>query len=750
MARKWLMGLRHDVGQALGPHTLRRETSSSVDSSEDLSGVFVDYRRKGAWRRYVWATVLGRDAQKKVRIGRLDVKVLKVSGASSNVELELEGRVWRGTETSFFVNRSDAVLRVQVDNGSVRVPVSRLAGHDIVERWFDLDDGKVQLELKYDVSPFGEASSRLWLPDPGPIAAPPPFDVNDFYKNVVDFKAELAPYIDAVNFVERSLKWTNLTLSRVALLIAAVHAWRFSSFFPAIHLYIAAFMLANLVVAFDSRRLAWTVFKKTADLDDDDDDKMRRTLSRSNVDLAVERFAAARHCTWRPSEKLLDKLFVDHARGKSRLTFSGFRTLLADCPKIVAADRRGVFSRQDTDSGSLDDVLEGGDSPEEEEEEKVVQEEASAVRGPLAKQVLNSVGQRISVLVYASTKIRGYGKILAFGRRVLEWDPKLTATSAAAFTANLLAVVVAGYAPRVYFLSVVGGAFFYYTDKRRALERFVKVAPTAFRRYTSLTDRKDLDLDILVDDGKPIHLVKGDVPRDDTVRDIARALFARLDTDDSGTIDSTEILRYALVAIPRAPPSIRDHVDDPADIRTQILQVINDFDKNGDGQLDFDEMYDFITTFGCSRILHQDELRRRLRLGHDGVPCLKFPSLVDDSDKSSSCLIFSGSHHRTLLSIRDDRLTYTNRHGTVKLLHTIYDVLPADKSDLFHVVHAEPPRFQRKTLVLAISDVLRDNLVDVLNVELLGKDPHYAEPDDLGGRTYYDPEKIRIQQLEDQ
>jgi len=373
------------------------------------------------------------------------------------------------------------------------------------------------------------------------------------------------------------------------------------------------------------------------------------------------------------------------------------------------------------------------------------------VKDVLIKNVMNRVGRKFSFLAYASAKFRGTATDLGLVRRVFQWDPPVASLSQAAVAGNLFLAWLWVRFPTAYFVLFVCGAFFYYSDKRRALEKLAKKGPGALKRYRDLTKGENLDMDILVDDGRPATAAElkvkkhralggGSSARSQALQTVIRSIFNRLDRDGDGTVTIAELLDFVVVAIPRATPGHRAMIGhdapDVALVESHARDVVNEYDADGDGSLDFDEMFAFVTNAGCARLLLQDELRRQLMT--TGVPCLKHPSRFSTSlggggegsatttptrggDASPSHGLAFGSHQSRVSLVDDGKLAYTNRHGHPV---TLYGIVSVDahptRPHVATVVHrGPPPRSHTKSLVLSMANVLRDPFVNTLQYELI-------------------------------
>jgi len=803
-------------------------------TDEDRKRAITDYSSRAAERRFAWSVLSGRDFQSRLRIGKLSVRVIEAANlpgvlyssvgeaATSNpyCVLSVEGRAWRTKtarrdlnprfyeETTFHVHRHDAVLRLEIFDegehhddrlGVLDVEVARLAGHKgHVTRWFrtrshlDWTSSAVLLQLRYDVSPLGEACSMLWLDPPKPPKPLPPFDINDFYKNAMAFRKETTPYLDAIADVFNAIKWVDPSKSRVWLFVAFTLAAYWHKFFALLHFVIAALMIYNFFVQREMAKLK----KKAAEIFARIDTNNSKTLSLPEVRKCIHELNAKTHLKDAPSDEEMEATFKKYAKnGSHELTLSDWIELVEDFPDdfsdlvgnfSLAYGSRSYRDGVDKDFDDLDGVLDddalgddlaavGGSSSGSSKRE------VKAIKGKLAKRVLNTVGRRVSFLAYASRQFDSMARDLALLRKVISMDPTVSADLCKmALAGNLFLCVLHNGLPTTYFFLVVAMAFFYYSEKRRTVERFAKVGSKALTRYRGLVakDPAVLDGSILIDDGRPaLHDAKirtGDV-RTKALQSVVRGIFSRIDTDANGIVEVKEFIDFVLLAIPRATPGIRHNCQDAAptdaDVEKKVRGVFAEFSADpskGEG-ITLEEMTNFIIRAGCARILVQDELRRQLTTSM-GLSCVKLPSRYNSSTAKASSRdkgkagyvnhfherraaepsptnhVVFGSH-QTQLALRGGQLSYTNRHGHAVTLRRVHAVEPhPTRPHILHITHEEADAFasmrrghhnSAKTLILSMSEVLRDNLFELLDFllltdegqqSLLADAPHTASP----------------------
>ena len=680
----------------------------------------------------------------------------------------------------------------------------------------------VELELEYDASPFGEAATMIWLDGPKPKKPTEPFDVNCFYKHAMEFKDEVTPYLDFATKAEHVLKWTDPTESFIYFITALLLATRWDLVPSILHFYIISVLLRNYFAMQRTEQLRERSKEIFITIDTD----KSKSISRSELGDATRMLIKAANAsskkgkknkTEQPTETDLDTLFSRFAKGKKELSLDDFTDLVEDCPQIVGAynamqkcfqehsehdldtvldDDNDTESRTSTSSAMTSFSSDGSDNAESSDyassstarvvaaptatttttttpppsgtgtKTRKTKRSTGGVKSALVKNVMNRVGRRLSFLAYASQKFGTTANDIRLVRRIFQWDPKVVSLSKAAIAGNFVLAWLHRFFPTLYFVLLVCGAFFYYSEKRRALERLVTVGPKALKRYSDLKNRKNLDKDILIDDGRPpsaaeVKAKGGDV-RSKALQTVIRSIFNRLDRDDDGTVSIEETVDFVMAAIPRATPSIRskcmDGKPDIAEVEAHAKDIIDEFDEDGDGKLNFDEVFAFITNAGCAKLLLQDELRRQLMT--TGVACLKLPSNASDGPsphhyphpwnhddnkngplhlegRGHSPHVVFGSHQSRITLAGDGQLAYANRYGHAVLLHTIVSVeAHPSRPHIVHIIHKDPPRYHPKTLILSMAEILRNPLVETLQYELLGRPgtgiegvPHPVPPD---------------------
>uniref|UniRef100_A0A7S3K578 Uncharacterized protein n=1 Tax=Aureoumbra lagunensis TaxID=44058 RepID=A0A7S3K578_9STRA len=719
----------------------------------------------------------------------------------------------------FYVHRHDAKLTVEVCDegehhddrlGFVEIQVAKLAGHGTLRRFFLLkshlldagdalisaqyanSNAAIQLELEYDVSPIGEAASFLWLPPPEPPKEKPPFDAQVLYKNCMAFKAEMTPYLQFNTALQSAIRWNDVDISRTWFLVAIFLALCWRNFFMILHFWAVYKLGKNYIAArriADIKRIAALVFIRI------DTDK-NGTLSREEITKAIDELIKRGKCIDKPKQKDIDTLFRKYAKTNSELSLNDFVNLLMNCPQFVghagvlltrarqdkpedtSARTRFADGRQGSED-DFDDVL--NDAEEQSNDDFTEQnleikdatvrarfvQEATAekkiskpgFKNTVVKNLLNRIGRRISFLAFMSRQFGSMAKDLALLRRVFAWDPAVASLSKAAVFGNLFLALVQRAFPTLYFLIMVSMAFFFYSEKRRALERILHLGSVALKRHNDLRDKKNLDKDILIDDGRPqqpkiqkssittnplggaarllLPLSGGSIDVRSAVFDsVVRNVFSRLDKDNSHSVSHDELVNFVLAALPRATATLRNKCQATRDtpdidaIKEYISKIIDTFDKDGDSELSYTEFFAFVTSTGCSRLLIQDEIRRQLLT--TGVSCLKLPSRAAPSTAqasanpsahkptpSSSSHIF-GSHHTHIALTKDGKsISYSNRHGHPIILGEISAITAhPDRPNILRIYYKNSSKVHSKTLILSISDQLRDGLVDVLQYEL--------------------------------
>lgn len=364
---------------------LKPMTDSKGASRATCATLSEDYQSREAQRRFLLSPFMGAEKQRELTIGKLTVKVVEAAnlpaadlGGTSDpyVKLTLTGRsrwnqewdvdrrqVWQSKvvkkelcplfheETTFRVNRYDAVLRVEVFDsdvqsaddllGSMEVRLEELAGRGLVKTWlalkvasgFSAPSAAVHLHVLYDASPLGEACSMVWFEQPRKVERAK-FDINTLIANGVKLWGELEPYRASVAAGKRAFGWADPRLSRRWLAWLLFLAFFVDWFFEILHLCLAALLVRNY---FRKRKLdkikrqAAEIFKL---MDTDQSNSLDRSeIGQAMLELAVKRNKPA------PSELEIDKLFeAANVDGDAVLSLEEFTQMLLASPAIMGVD----------------------------------------------------------------------------------------------------------------------------------------------------------------------------------------------------------------------------------------------------------------------------------------------------------------------------------------------------------------------------------------------------------------------------
>ncbi|KAJ8604903.1 hypothetical protein CTAYLR_004324 [Chrysophaeum taylorii] len=344
----------------------RRDSSSStIDEAEEEVLFEADYESPEAAQRFVRATLWPIEERRKLRIGKVRVRV--VEGAylpsldggrpSAYCVVDVEERQWRSQavrrnespmwreEVELFVSRHDAVLVVEVMDeaeshddflGRVSVKLEDLAGlGTTVKRWYALEgdvanQGSIHLHITYDVSAVGEAMSRAWTnPPPGPPEYPV-FDINRLYDSAMGLRRETQPYLNAAEAWERLLKWTDVPWSRAALGAAIVAGIFLEHLFVIIHVLVAAFLVKKYFLKAKLDKLRAQAIEIFAKIDADNNGE----IDRAELGVALQDLISRAKCECRPTEDDVSRLFSRFSHdGKMHL--DDLIALLMSYPKIV-------------------------------------------------------------------------------------------------------------------------------------------------------------------------------------------------------------------------------------------------------------------------------------------------------------------------------------------------------------------------------------------------------------------------------
>lgn len=735
----------------------------------------MEFTTPEAQRRFVSAALWPVASRRELRIGRVKCKVVEAAylkqhhheAVTSYVVIHLEEQVWKSRtvwrqaapawrqECEFGVCRHDATLLVQVfaegeshDDlvGGVEIALADLAGlNGTVRRWYKMApyDGWISLHIAYEVSAVGEAMSRVWA-DPLPERPPyPPFDINALYNTFMTFSKETKPYMDAATEFELLLKWTDVSRSRAALVAALALSIKVSYFLTVAHLAIAAWLVFQYNEAQRLEHLRSEAAEIFSSFDDDrtgyiDNDEFKRAIN-GLID-------KAQPAGPRPTDDDIDQAFRRFANKDGYLGQAEFLRLLEAIPKIVWGYDK--VAREEQEKLEQEEELLEEDLDEEIQEItrerwtffKKKKDKGAGDDGPIkgvARTVVNLAGRKFTgrSVAWAKGEADVYSKQLAFARCIVEW--RQPALSAAAVAANV--VLAAWHCVMPFWLSCAifwCCAFFYYSEKRRFLEKLVKEGPGAWRRYKDLIGGNVKSYLLEPDTSNmpvaPKARVCTDDARDVGLRVVIRSIFSRLDADGNGRIDAGELLDFVAAAIPRATPTLRAACLEPGTLETQVDKIISDFQRrhaNSVGAidskaiqgfqpnetLDISECTTFFTSTTVARILVQDEVRRQLE--GTGLACLKLPSKHDGSTSHLPHLLGA---HDTALTLRGTKLhgkkfQYTTRRGAVVSVAaaSVLAVAPSATNVIF-VKYKHGLRRDTTTLFFSLSSALRDNLLDLL------------------------------------
>lgn len=348
-------------------------------------GSQLEYRGEEARRRFLKSPFLGAEYQRRLTIGRLKVNVVEATnlpaadlGGTSDpyVMLTLTGRnkwnqewdqnrqqAWRSKvvkknlsprfheETTFFVNRFDTILRVEVYDsdlqtsddllGSLEIQLADLAGRSPLKNWFQLQVetgytapfAAVHLHLSYDVSAIGEAISMVWCEDPR-REDKVKFDINTLIFNWKNFKREIEPYLAFVTAWDHAIRWTDPARSRKWLISSIFLALFASRLFEIIHLIIAGFLIRQGLRRLKIEKVKQQAAETFRHIDIDGSNSLDRDeISRAMHELAIKRNRPA------PCPAEIDELFEKaNISRNGALRLDEFTQMLLTSPAIMGVD----------------------------------------------------------------------------------------------------------------------------------------------------------------------------------------------------------------------------------------------------------------------------------------------------------------------------------------------------------------------------------------------------------------------------
>ncbi|KAJ8610372.1 hypothetical protein CTAYLR_003875 [Chrysophaeum taylorii] len=679
--------------------------------------------------------------------------------------------------------------------GSCEVPLKELAGRGLVKNWFSLKietgftapSAAVHVHLHYDVSPLGEAVSMVWCEQRNKVEKPK-FDINAMITNGLKLKDEMQPYLDFANAGERSTRWVDCEQSRrwlAALLFLACFIHRL---FEIVHVGIAIALLRNYL----EKRHVERIKKQAADIFEKIDRDGSKSLDRSEIGMAV-RELAMRTSRKPPSEAETDELFsradVD---GGGELCLEEFTQMLLESPSIMGVNKvlHHRISSAEEAAAALqgdvdDDDDDGDDEPVDERQPHQRQqqqrqkrastsafarmmrsrrtndtEDSQVSRTPAAanddddKQQQKGVvikGMTAKIVNMVARKVGGPAaddgmkqlgdavKAMELVRAIFQWDdPKVSATCVVANVAMAAAHYMLPLA--VFAVPAVLGAFFAMSEKRKMLEIFVDRGAKAVARYQfHLRRHKGEPNKILEPKMRPILQqiatgpIFGSSVSTKAYKAVVHSIFSRLDVDGSGTIDSHELCSFVLQAMPSATPRVREQLGgDEATVERRVSRLVDKYDVNGDGEIDFSEFAEIVAKTGTAEVLIQDELNRQIK-SEAGMKCIKLPSTKTalTSPKlwaHQTSLVAKPaklSQQNVMRSSTDKKfnLSYTSRHGDTHVItaQCLLDVRasPSSKQVICVTYKEFPDAKPTKALLLRLSEVLRDPFLDLLRTNIL-------------------------------
>lgn len=780
-----------------------------------------DFESEEAEVRFLKAVVWPLEERKKLRIGKVTVRVVEAAylpwvleGSPSPycvVEVEERGwqsktikrhdsPTWHEEPVEFYVSRHDAIISVQVlDEGEthddrlgfVDIKVADLGGLGTIRRWYPLKDhldspaGSIHLHISYEVSAVGEAASRVWIDERPPPAEYPPFDINRLYESAFGLRGEMKPYLDAATEAERILKWTDVPKSRKVMGAFLILSLLADCFLTIVHLILALVLLRNYIRKQQLDKLKAQAVQIFAKIDADGNGE----IDRAELGVALWDLIAKSKCECRPTEEDIDNLFNQFANHNHRLELDDLIALLMNYPKIVwgydkvareeaaarAREEEPIDGASSTDDASedldqqiSDAVLERASSSSESNHslrERLRRRRilprsrragsegdggSSPIDGPVkgvARKIINLAGRKYTgrTVAWAMRKANHYSSQLHLVREAFEWTrPKL---SCAAVVLNCALAYWHWIVPfKLSCLLFTCLAFFYYTDKRRALAKIVTVGPAAYARYVDLKTSRNLRFDLVTNDQTNVPVIprktRGDA-RDHGLQAVIRGIFSRLDADGDGVIDAKEMYDFCMQAVPRATPALQNKCSQCDDPQTKIRRMLEDFNNkrgaDADAPIDLDAVTQFvIQDGGCATLLLQDELRRQLDTV--GVRCVKLPSKHDYFRHHGPPRPHVFGAHQTLLTLRGQHLRYTNRRGYRVSLSSdmLVDIKVGNSPHLLNVLYRDAS--ETKTLVLSLAPALRRPLLELLLIALRRDTPN---GNNNNNNNHDSPAKIR-------